>query len=697
MPAADAQVKLSDKKSEAYKRSRKNKKNKQKEREKKYKNAQKRNLEAGEIDIVPEMLKEQYVPKDQNAEKNPSKQIFLSYQKQSRSYTKKAKEALDQGLVSKNRIKTQQRKYNKQRKAIARHQGSIRVSPAQVRDNRGMFPQPPVEQNPGRANIRIRNKKLSAYALKSEEMSMQGLIIKPAPGRVKRQQLRTSKKIGLNQGNLTYNKRQNDATYMAKSVEGLSQGLKKSLTSRELKQQKMSNSLIQSQYQGQIRFKGSKQKDLGYIEKSAKNQKTGLTYPLNQRQKSNNYMAKSVEGLSQGLVIRKNRNKIESQRIRKSKQAMDQGMISSKTVRQKEADYMAKSVEGLNQGLKKSLTFREQKQQWMSNSLTQSQYQGQIRFKSSKQKDLGYIEKSMRNQKTGLAYPFNVRQKSNTYMAKSVEGLSQGLVKRKNVNTQESQYIRKSKEAMDQGMISRKSTKQKEAQYMGKSVELLNQGMIVRKSTNQKESQYIRKSKEAMDQGMISSKSTKQKEAQYMGKSVELLNQGLTFRQSINEKESRYIRKSIESLNQGLYRGTSRKEKELMYAIKSIQAQKVGLVKVQRQKAQEAELRDVSREVQNYKGDEKVRTDFIKDWMDKRKQAKYVFYTGNFKVKSRLFENIENRRMAARRAKFDGMDQESKFEQWWASLWKKPVDQRKKPVPLRKPRYDSKEHEIWFY
>jgi len=220
--------------------------------------------------------------------------------------------------------------------------------------------------------------------------------------------------------------------------------------------------------------------------------------------------------------------------------------------------------------------------------------------------------------------------------------------------------------------MSTMNQRQKEANYMGKSVELLSQGLFRARSQQDKESMYIRKSIEAGNQGLY---------------------HGVTRK----EQEMMYIHKSFQILDQGIFRGITRKEREMNYIERSLKNQKVGLVKVQGQKAREAELRDVSREVQNFKGDEKVRNDFLKDWTDRRRQAKYVYYTGNFKVKSRLFQNIEYKRMAARRSKFDGMDQESKFGLWWASLWKKPVDQRKKPEPLRKPRYDSKEHEIWFY
>jgi hypothetical protein len=264
--------------------------------------------------------------------------------------------------------------------------------------------------------------------------------------------------------------------------------------------------------------------------------------------------------------------------------------------------------------------------------------------------------------------------------------------------------------------------KQKEANYMGKSVEMLSQGLTIRKSRRDVESQYIRKSIESLNTGLVSTFNQRQKESMYMGKSVELLNQGMFRARSQQDKESMYIRKSIEASmtglfraetrkerdlryaqqslklqDQGMFRGTTRKEREMNYIQRSLKNQQVGLVKVESRKATEKEFRNVSQEVHNFRGDERIRNDFLKDWADKRRQSKYVYYTGNFKVKNRLFENLENRRMSARRSKFDGMDQESRFEQWWASLWKKPIDQRKKPEPLRKPRYDSKEHEIWFY
>ena len=72
--SGNAQIKISDKKSNAYKESRKNKKNKKKkERNKRYRRASLQNQTSGELEVVPEALQERYVPKKQNAEKNPSR------------------------------------------------------------------------------------------------------------------------------------------------------------------------------------------------------------------------------------------------------------------------------------------------------------------------------------------------------------------------------------------------------------------------------------------------------------------------------------------------------------------------------------------------------------------------------------------------------------------------------------------------
>jgi hypothetical protein len=122
----------------------------------------------------------------------------------------------------------------------------------------------------------------------------------------------------------------------------------------------------------------------------------------------------------------------------------------------------------------------------------------------------------------------------------------------------------------------------------------------------------------------------------------------------------------------------------------------VGLFKYKSKSARESQLRQKSNEAMSYSGDLKYISERKRDANLKKASSKVYAYTGDFKVQRRLFERIHYKRLSTKHRKFDGMDQESRFEHWWASLWKRPMDQKKKPEPLRKPRYDSKEHEIWF-
>ena len=87
--SVNGQIKISDKKSAAYKESRKNKNKKKKTRRKRYRNASIQNQTSGELEVVPEALQERYVPKKQNAEKNPSRTFSQSKRKQKKNYTKR--------------------------------------------------------------------------------------------------------------------------------------------------------------------------------------------------------------------------------------------------------------------------------------------------------------------------------------------------------------------------------------------------------------------------------------------------------------------------------------------------------------------------------------------------------------------------------------------------------------------------------
>lgn len=770
-----AQVKLSDRKSEAYRQSRKHRKGKVKRREKRYKKAQKRDLGAGEIELVPEMLKEKYAPKNQNIEKNPSLENYNNRKKQHRTFIRKARQGLDQGMRSGRSMKARIRGYKKQQRIIAHHQGNIRVRPYHMQDNVGMFPQPPVEQNPGLSNVREKNRKLAKYAQKAEEMSMQGMMSAPSKWWAKRQNMHQSRKIGLFQGNVKFNQRQREASYMAKSVQGLNQGMRKGPTQKERQQQSVSNSLTQSQYQGTRKAKTRRQKEIGYIEKSVQAQIQGMFRTNTKRQqdrlmkrnsvriandqgklpghesnKEGKYMAKSVEGLNQGLrkgVTRKekqqqwisnslvqsqfqgniknrSRKNLESSFIAKSKRNQTAGLTSAMNHRQKEAAYMAKSVELLDQGTIKGKSSRERQQQAMSSSLMQSQFQGTIPRMNKNSRESRYIRKSQQGLEQGLIRGKTRREMGQQQRSNSlVQSQFQGNLTRMTIPFRESQYIKKSHEALDQGLVSANTPRRKEGEYVGKSVEMLNQGLIKGKSKKQKESLYIRKSIEAQNSGLVLKSSRRKKESKYIEKSIEALHQGLVSRLTDRQKEAIYMGKSVELLNQGLYKGRNIQDKESMYIRKSIEALQAGLIKMpsrERQEARikhvngditsyqgdikqislrrkEAEIRDATHEYQSFAGNVKIKKGFLQDWFFNGSQAKNLRLTGDFKVRSRLSDDIYYRRMSIKQKKFDGMEQESKFEQWWASIWKKPVDQKKRPEPLRKPRYDPKEHEIWNY
>ena len=131
------QIKISDRKTSAYKESRKNKNKKKKARQKRYRKASIRNQTSGELELVPEALKERYVPNNQNAEKNPSREYSQSKRKQRKKYTKKANESKKQGMVSKDTYQYRQRKFKKQSKNITRHQGNIKVDPYILRSRQG--------------------------------------------------------------------------------------------------------------------------------------------------------------------------------------------------------------------------------------------------------------------------------------------------------------------------------------------------------------------------------------------------------------------------------------------------------------------------------------------------------------------------------------------------------------------------------
>jgi hypothetical protein len=360
-------------------------------------------------------------------------------------------------------------------------------------------------------------------------------------------------------------------------------------------------------------------------------------------------MMKSIEGQKQGLTVKNKTLRDRKQLMQSSSLAQSQFQGNLKYTPQKREDqYMMKSIEGQKQGLTvKNKILRDRKQLMQSNATAQSQFQG----------DLSY----------------NVKKQQDNYMIKSIEALNQGLTIKKKTLRDQQQLMHSNSRIQSQYQGNLKlNQNQKEDMYMGKSIEMLSSGLTIRRSDRQKEAMYIRKSIEASNVGLFKVKGYRDREDIYMGKSVEMLNQGLYKGQSIQDRESQYIRKSMEMMNAGLFKGVSKS-------------------------ARESKLKQKSNEAMSYSGDLKFISDKQKDATLRKASNEMFSFTGDFKVQRKLFERMHYSRLSARQRKFDGMDEEGRFGQWWASLWKRPMDQKKKPEPLRKPRYDSKEHEIWFY
>lgn len=695
-----SQIKLSDKKSNAFKQSRKNKTNKKKrKRDKRYKNASKQNLSTGDIEVIPEILKEKYVPKNQNVEKNPSKQKFNSRRKQNKIYTKKAKNARKQGLISKNTYHKRKKNFRKQSKSIAGHQGDITVQPYALRSRQGLFIQPPVDDSPGRTNKRVRNQKLANYAQKSEEASMQGLFkgrskkekqigyiekssMAQSQGlyRVKsgkpKQDKRKSNKVAFHQGNLKYNARRKEDVYMGKSVESLSQGRTiKNKSLKDNKQRMQSNSMAQSQFQG------------------------GLKY--NRKMKEESYMMKSIEAQRQGLY--KNKSQKSNKQIRQFNsivQTQFQGELKYNHKKRNDT-YMMKSIEAQQQGLSiKNKSLKDNKQRMQSNSLTQSKFQGNLKY-NQKKRDETYMMKSIEAQQQGLTIKNKSlkdnkqRMQSNSLMQSQYQG---GLVYSRKMT--EDRYIKKSIEMQRHGLTI-KSKALKDNKQMMQSNSLAQsqyQGNLVGKSKRQKDqSRMFNSVYQTQFQGNVKSYSQHRKESVYIRKSIEMMNQGLISVKKNSRKEDIYMGKSVEMLSQGLYKGTSIHNKESLYIRKSIEASNIGLYKGQSKSQLYSDLKRKSGEISAYSGDVKFISKNKKDSQLRASSNKAMAYKGDSKVRAQFFDKIYYKRLSNRQKKFDGMNYESKVNNWWASLWKKPADQKKGPQPLKKPRYDSKEHEIWFY
>ncbi len=948
-----AQVKLSDRKTTAFKESKKNKNKKQRRRARLYKKSARENLTQGETNLVPEALKQQNLPAHQNAQRHISKTLMNIEKKQQRIVARKTRQALQQGIHMSLAGKSRQKIVRKQSRIIARDQGDIPFVPEALKEKPVSAQNPKIETNPGKSNLKTRNQKLAAYAEKSEEAQGQGFI----NGRSFQQRMQSEKKSSrkqslsqgkLNnqrsdknaeymaksveaqnqgtikgrarrghdqvmqsnsmaqsqfQGNLKYNTRQKTDEYMAKSVESQNQGLMKGtsrkkqqiaqveksveaqsqgmyrtrskkaqdrllrrnssivsndqgnlkanrndkqteyllksseaqgqgmvkgLSAKERNQQLMSNSLIQSGYQGNIKAVNPKAAGKGYARKSREALNSGLIRGLTPEQKEAGYLVKSAEGLGQGLTMKYNRGNIEANYIRKSQEALDQGKVKGMSKKEKDQELFSNSIiQTQYQGKIKGKSKKTKDQELFSNSVVQTQFQGNINSLTRKQQDRNYQNKSKENSKADLVSTLNTRQKSDQYLYKSLEGLNQGLSVKFSPRNKESQYIHKSQEALDQGkmkgktkkesdqelmsnsviqsfyqgelkthgknemnslytkkshqaqkagMINALTVQQKDAGYMAKSVEGLSQGLIQGYSPRDKESMYIKKSQEALDQGKIKGKSQKekneelqfssasqafyqgnikgnlkhkresnyirksqealntglisgvtiqQKEAGYMAKSVEALNQGMIKGRSVKDTESKYIRKSMEASNQGLIKGnflSARQHKmksnslrqtmfqgnliasnkanlTARYIRQAIDIEHAGLMKGVSAKSSINEMKKKAAEDYSYQGENKTYTGafaIIKDIKERHNEAKTLKLPQNFKVRTKLFNNIYNVLLSMQQSDYK-IRKEGNIQHWWAFIWKKPLDQHKGPPPLRKPRYDPHERAIWDY
>ena len=176
--------------------------------------------------------------------------------------------------------------------------------------------------------------------------------------------------------------------------------------------------------------------------------------------------------------------------------------------------------------------------------------------------------------------------------------------------------------------------------------------------------------------------------------------QGLVSSKASRKRENQGKSNSISQASfQGNITALNKATLTAKYIRNAIEIQQAGLIKGKTERAQENQLKQKSGQVSSYQGITRsyaATNKHAHDWKEWMSQTRYLQFPGMVKVNTQLISNLNNLRLSYRQAKFE-INKQSRVESWWAFLWKKPLDQRKAPPPLRKPRYDPHEHEIWNY
>jgi hypothetical protein len=661
------QVKLSDRKSMAFKESKKNKNKKQRKRIQAYRKTSKQNQTQSMTDLVPKGLQEQYVPKDQNAEKNPSKAFSNIEKKEKKTMARKAAESQRQGMNLGLTAKGQLNKARKQSKMISKHQGEIPFVPLALREKPGALPQPEADKNPAKSSRKIRNAKLNQYSQKSEEAQYQGMTTTNP---------KTNKK---------------DQYFSSRSKEGLYQGQVKSLGKEGERQVSFSQSIVQSQYQGNVQL-GANKKEALYARKSRQAKRSGLKHGLNVNQKEAEYMAKSVELQGQGMIKSKSGNrqnaanpmtsdqgsikgqslkikesnqignsvaqsqfqgnlkgfssgKIRAKYAQKSQESLDQGMMKGISKTNNNQELMSKSIpqsqfqgnltrispgkmrserawkskETLDQGTYYGITHADRIQESIGISIVQSQYKGDIISPGKKTFESQYIKKNIQDARVGLISGLTVQQKEAGYMAKSVEGLGQGIVKVKRRNLPGAQFLQKSLEAQDQGMMKRTAANTPGSRDAQKSKEALDQGMMKGTTKKGNDQELISKSiPQSLFEGNIKVVSAGKIKAGYANKSAEALRQGMIKGDTKRGIDQEIMTKSIPQTQfGGNIKGYSAGEIQANYANKSAEALGQGMLKGRSKKRQQQELQANSTAKSQFEGN-------ITGNLKNREESKYI-------------------------------------------------------------------------
>jgi len=593
--------------------------------------------------------------------------------------------------------KDKQTKYRKKSRNAMRHAGNIVLKPEAMRRDHDAIRER-VDRNPGKTNRQAQQQRESNYQRTSDAMKHQGNI-KITQNQDKLTRKYSSETMQKFTGNLKVKSRKDAIKPGPSRAPGFSGDIPY-LSKNQRKQALEGKSLNMSTYQGTQKGTSKGARDRWYKKLSSDQVFSGNLkgYSRDQKKQALEYQSNTVSGY--------------------------QGRIKSHP-KKSEKWYAKVSKYNMNyRGDFKAIPKKQQEQMMEGKSLNMSQYQGTRKAPS---KDYGSRTTPMTLRYQGNIPTVTPKQRQQELQGKSLNMAAyQGNIKF-NPKKDEAWFKLYSKEVAQHAGDQRGFTKKQKQQMLeGKSLNMASYQGTIKHNPKQKEKAYkLYSNKVTKYSGSLRGYTEQQKDQMMEAKSLNFSEYRgeLDAKQHQRSLENRKAKSAMLAEYQGniILKSAHEKEKTYEYESKTMHQYQGELNarkhqrSLEQRKAASAEMANfqgniilrsidndeltykyMSKVAHNYRGELKLINQKKKDKYYREMAARNQQVTGNYSLKYRYVRDLEHQYLSATVQNYQGGPKTSLFTRLILKIFNDEERLKKAENTDKKPRYDTREAEIWY-